>query len=67
MAADSDEELHEMAHRLGLRKQIFSVGRSHVYYIPDDLRDRALYLGAVLVERKVILGMVTKRAPIEGG
>jgi Protein of unknown function (DUF4031) len=58
MAADTDEELHEMAKKLGLRKQIFSEGRSHVYYIPEDLRDRAMWLGAELVDRNVILGML---------
>jgi hypothetical protein len=55
MVADTDEELHEMAAKLGLQKAIFSVGRSHVYYVDSEARDKAMMLGAKLVDRRVIL------------
>ena len=58
MAADSDAELHEMAAKLGLQKQIFSIGRSHVYYIPEPLKDRAIGLGALEVDRALVLTKV---------
>lgn len=55
MAADTDTELHEMAGKLGLRQEIFPVGRSHVYSIPGEAMEKAVKLGAKLVDRRVIL------------
>ena len=61
IAADTDEELHDMAKKLGLARQIFFVGRSHVYNVPEAVKDLAIELGAVQVDRKLVL---TKLRPV---
>lgn len=58
MVADSDEELHEMAGKLGLRREVFT--GSHVYSIPHSAMEQALSLGAKQVERSVILGKLRR-------
>lgn len=61
MVADSDAELHAMARELGLQRAVFPAGRSHVYYIPGEARDKTLSLGAVLVEREVVLSKLRRK------
>jgi hypothetical protein len=48
---ESYDELHEFAERLGVPRRAF---QGDHYDIPDDLHDRAIELGAELVEGRVL-------------
>ncbi|MHB1583790.1 MAG: DUF4031 domain-containing protein [Acidimicrobiales bacterium] len=53
LLADSEEELHAFAERLGLRRAWFQRSRRHPafdhYDVTDDLRREAIRLGAVAI------------------
>ena len=52
LMADTLEELHAMAARLGLPRHAFQDKRSGVHYdVSSDLRLQALQLGAVAISR----------------
>lgn len=64
--ADTDEELHEFAQRLGLRRewaQYEGTPKSH-YDVTDTVRRSALALGAVSISTRE--GADLMRAKIEG-
>ena len=61
MAADTIEELHAMAEKLGLQRKVIPAGRSPFYEIPDDLTAKAIQLGAVLRERAWILDLLSRQ------
>lgn len=52
MTADTLEELHEMAERIGLRRSWFQNGRIPHYDLTSARRGHALELGAVFVPAK---------------
>ena len=55
MVADSLDELHEFALRLGLKRSWFQGTASYPHYdVTLEMRSKAIALGAVLGERKVI-------------
>jgi hypothetical protein len=65
LMADSDEELHEMGARLGLRREWChhrddKPWRDH-YDLPDAWRERALELGAVETDWKGIAELIRRR------
>lgn len=61
MVADSLDELHEFALRLGLRLAWFQAKSSYPHYdVTINVRDRALHLGAVLGDRGTIIGCAKK-------
>ena len=73
LVADSLDELHEFAARLGLQRRWFqNQGRYPHYDVTTSVRDRALRLGAVDADRatliacckRVRLEMLRKRAEI---
>jgi len=45
MIADTPEELYAAAHRLGLRREWATRGRTLHYDLPEHLRERAIELG----------------------
>ena len=52
LMADTLEELHEMAARLGIPRRAFQNKTSGAHYdVPSDLRERAIGLGAVAISR----------------
>ena len=52
LMADTLEELHAMAARLGLPRRAFQNKTSGAHYdVPSDLRERAIALGAVAISR----------------
>jgi hypothetical protein len=48
---ESYDELHEFAERLGVPRHVF---QGDHYDIPDEIHDRAIELGAELVEGRVL-------------
>ncbi|MDU7557682.1 MULTISPECIES: DUF4031 domain-containing protein [unclassified Pseudomonas] len=56
LAADTLDELHSFASRLGLRKSWFqSKGYPH-YDVTVSMRERALIMGAIDADRETIVG-----------
>jgi hypothetical protein len=52
LMADTLEELHAMAARLGLPRRAFQNKTSGAHYdVPSDLRERVIGLGAVAISR----------------
>jgi hypothetical protein len=52
LMADSLDELHDFAERLGLSRQVFQDKRSGAHYDIDiALRERALTMGAIAISR----------------
>ena len=65
LVADSDDELHAFAARLGMRRAWFQSDprrphRAH-YDVPDRLRAEALALGAVAVTWRQVGAMIRRR------
>jgi Protein of unknown function (DUF4031) len=62
LLGDSEDELHEFAARLGLRRRGYQVHRRHRalnhYDVPEALRPAALELGAVAVSWRQMGAMV---------
>ena len=65
MVADTDEELHAFARRLGMKRRWFQhkVGRPHQahYDVPERVRQDALDLGAVPVTWRQVGRMMRER------
>ena len=65
LVADSDEELHAFASRLGMRREWFQhkEGRPHQahYDVPDRSRQQALDLGAVSITWRQVGRMMRQR------
>lgn len=61
MAADSLEELHEMATAIGLRRDWFQDGRLPHYDLCQSKRRNAVNRGAVEVSAKELIAIITKR------
>jgi hypothetical protein len=61
MLADSLEELHAMAARIGLKRSWFQGQASTPHYdVCEATRARALQLGAIPVDRRGIVAVVRK-------
>jgi len=53
LVADSLDELHRFAATLGLPERAFHRGARHPHYdVPDDLRQRAISLGAMPISTR---------------
>lgn len=61
MVADTEDELHEMAGRLGLRRTWFQDGASTPHYdLSQERRERALKLGAVELDRRAFVAVLRR-------
>lgn len=63
MIADTREELHEMASKLGLRRDWFQDAPPHSaphYDVSISKRDEAIKLGAVLVDRRGLVEVIRR-------
>lgn len=62
MVADTLEELHAMADRLGLKRQWFQVSRSGMphYDICQTKREQAIRFGAVEIDRRKMVELMKK-------
>jgi hypothetical protein len=61
MLADTIEELHEMADKLGLKRKWFQGAASTPHYdICLAKRDQALALGAVVADRHTVVALIRK-------
>jgi hypothetical protein len=60
MVADTLDELHAMAQRLGLRRSWFQVSRSGMphYDICQTKREQAIKLGAIEINRRKMVELV---------
>ena len=58
MAADNLEELHEMAERIGLRREWFQAGRIPHYDVSLSKKRLSIKYGAVEVDSKTLLSVV---------
>jgi hypothetical protein len=68
LTADSVEELHAFAERLGLRRAWFQDGRVPHYDITPGVRERAIYDGARFVPAKEQARQrIAARRAAEGG
>jgi hypothetical protein len=63
MVADTLDELHEMAQRLGLRREWFQTSRSGMphYDICQTKRVQAVRFGAVEINRRQLVELVRKQ------
>jgi len=65
MIADSLDELHAMAHSIGMKREWFQQTSFPHYDVSDERRAAAVALGAVAVERKeLVLAMRRYRAAL---
>ena len=62
MMADTEDELHAMAARLHVKHKVFANDRTRYYEITERDASRAMMLGAVLVERTVLLDIVRRQS-----
>lgn len=61
MVADTLDELHTMANSLGLRRDWFQVDSTLPHYdICKAKRQRAIDLGAVVIDRRDLVAMIRK-------
>lgn len=60
MLADSVEELHAMAEKLGLRRAWFQPKSSPHYDICQSKRTRAIELGAIEVDRRELVEVIKR-------
>jgi hypothetical protein len=71
LMADTLDELHAFAQRLGLRRDKFQDKTSGAHYdVPAPLRDEAIDLGAVAISRhhdRALLRAVIRNAKAQGG
>lgn len=58
MLADSVEELHEMADRIGLKRSWFQSDRTPHYDICQAKKKLALKLGAIEVDRRKVVELI---------
>ncbi len=61
MLADSKEELHQMADKIGVQKRWFQPKRFPHYDICKTKRALAISLGAIPIDRKQFSTMATKQ------
>ena len=63
LLADTDAELHALAARLGLRRAWAQrPGAVHSHYdVTDAVRRRAIALGAVPIDRRQLIALITQR------
>jgi hypothetical protein len=69
LTADTQEELHTFAERLGLRRRWFQLGKSYAgrpsvgwhYDVTDDLRAQALALGAKPITMRDLAAILRAR------
>lgn len=69
MVADTDDELHAFAARLGLRRawaQHPGIPHSH-YDVTDAKRRQAIALGAVPIDRRQLAALITQRRETQRG
>jgi hypothetical protein len=70
MTADSTEELHELAARLGIPRRAFQQKRSNPVYdhydLTEELRERAISIGAVAVSWREAAKLRRERLSREG-
>lgn len=60
MLADTEEELHAMAERLGLRREWFQNHRMPHYDLCQAKRAKALELGAVEIDRRKVVALIRR-------
>lgn len=62
MVADTVDELHAMAQRLALKRSWFQTSRNGMphYDICQSKREQAIKLGAVVIGRRELVGLVRK-------
>lgn len=62
MVADTLDELHAMAQRLGLKRSWFQVSRSGMphYDICQTKREQAIRLGAVEIDRRKMVELIRR-------
>lgn len=60
MMADSIEELHAMADRIGLRRSWFQPKSSPHYDVSQEKRKLAIQLGAVAVDRRQLVDVIKR-------
>jgi len=67
MMADTLEELHDMAERIGMRREWFQPKSSPHYDVCLMRREKAIELGAIEADRKTIVRLIRHyRALAEG-
>jgi len=70
LMADTLDELHDFARRLGLRREKFQNKTSGAHYdVPAPLREQAIVLGAVAISRhrdRELVRAVIRRAKAQG-
>jgi hypothetical protein len=60
MMADSVDELHSMADRIGLNRKWFQPKSSPHYDVCQEYRQRAIAAGAVVVDRRKLVEIIRK-------
>jgi hypothetical protein len=61
MVADSIEELHAMADRIGLRRRWFQANASTPHYdVSKSMRSEAIRFGAVELDRRAFVGVLRR-------
>ncbi|GIK44878.1 MAG: hypothetical protein BroJett012_07810 [Betaproteobacteria bacterium] len=58
MLADTEEELHAMANRIGLRREWFQNHGTPHYDVSKAKRQEALRVGAVEIGRRELVGLI---------
>lgn len=64
MIADTEEELHEMAHKLHLKRDWFQPGSFPHYDVCKSKRKEAIALGAKPISRKELVDIIHRRRGI---
>lgn len=64
LAADSLDELHAFAKRLGLKREWFQAKSRYPHYdVTASMRERALRLGAIDADRRTIVDVTRRLRP----
>lgn len=63
LLADTEEELHEMAKKIGMKREWFQISSKHQmphYDLVKSRRDKAIKFGAIEITRKQLIEMLNK-------
>lgn len=60
MVADSVEELHEFAAKIGMHREWFQAGSTPHYDVTSTTHAKALNLGAKLIDRTDLVALIRK-------
>ncbi|WP_350334563.1 DUF4031 domain-containing protein [Coralliovum pocilloporae] len=60
MLADTEEELHQMARRLGMKREWFQPKSSPHYDIDENRRAKALEMGAQEISRRDLVDLIRR-------